>query len=125
MNVTKFREVIKERTRISVETQDEWDDGIEKCREKMIQILCEDIESSATFIETECSADELSWISEIWDDVAAKTQSIKFIRSLESAIKKFPEEDKKYYLRETIQFAYGAIEEDFEAEFQRSQECKL
>lgn len=117
MNIAKFREVIKERTRISVETLDEWDDGIEKCREEMIQNLCENIESSATFIETECSADELSWISEIWDDVASKTQSIKFIRSLESAIKKFPEEDQKYHLRETIQFAYGAIEQDFETEF--------
>ena len=117
MNVTKFREVIKERARIAVESQDEWDYGIEKCREEEIAILCEDIESTSVFIETECTADELSWISEIWDDVTAKTQSIRFIRSLEVAIKKYPEEDEKYHLRETLQFAYGAIDEDFEMEF--------
>lgn len=117
MNIAKFRESIKERIRISTDTLDEWDDGIEKCHKEQISILCEDIESSATFIETECTADELSWISEIWDDVAAKTQSIRFIRSLETAIKKYPEEDKKYHLRENLQCAYGAIDEEFEAEF--------
>lgn len=117
MNITKFREVIKERIRIAVDSQDEWDYGIKKCREEEIAILCEDIKSTSVFIETECTADELSWISEIWDDVATKTQSIRFIRSLEAAIKKYPEEDKKYHLRENIQSAYGAIDEDFEMEF--------
>lgn len=117
MNIAKFREVIKERIRISVETQDEWDDGIEKCHQEEISILCEDIQSTANFIETECSADDLSWISEIWEDIAAKTQSIRFIRSLETAIKKYPEEDRKYHLRENIQSAYGAIDKDFEMEF--------
>ncbi|MCF0215137.1 MAG: hypothetical protein HUK21_01530 [Fibrobacteraceae bacterium] len=117
MNIEKFHEIIQERIRISIETQDNWDYGIEKCREKVIEILSEDIEGSATYIETECTADELSWISEIWDTVAEKTQSIKFIRSLETAIKKYPEEDKKYHLRENIKFAYGAIDEDFEMEF--------
>ena len=117
MNIAKFRETIRERIRISVETQDEWDDGIEKCHQEEISILCEDIQGAADFIETECSADELSWISEIWDEVAAKTQCIRFIRSLETAIKKYPEEDKKYHLRENIRFAYGAIDKDFEMEF--------
>lgn len=98
MNIQAFMDSIRER----MSTDDNWDFAVNKCNEKEIEILCEDIEGTAAYIETQCTADELSWISEIWDHVAAKTQSIRFIRSLEVAIKKYPEEDENIIFEKTF-----------------------
>ena len=42
-------DIIKERIRISDETQDNWDYGIEQCWKKYVDILSADIEKSTDF----------------------------------------------------------------------------
>ena len=79
MNIEKFREAIKERKRISEECYDEWDYGIEKCWKQEIEILTEDIPSSILFLQNEWTADEYSWISEVIEDIAEKTNSYEFV----------------------------------------------
>ena len=90
MNIEKFREIQVEtrsshttpaptRKRISEECYDEWDYGIEKCWKQEIEILTEDIPSSILFLQNECTADEYSWISEVIEDIAEKTNSYEFV----------------------------------------------
>lgn len=95
----KFRDVLKERMQIHP------NDGYEaeKCWKKETEILSENIEETINFLDNECTADEFSWISEIFEDIAEKTQSKEFIDCLYRVAQKFPEECKKYNI-------YGSIE---------------
>ena len=75
MDINSFREVIKQRE----ETDDEWDYGIEQCWKKEIEILSEDIPSTIDFLKNECTDEEYSWISEVIEDIAEKTNSYEFV----------------------------------------------
>jgi len=112
MNIDKFREVIKERIRISVETQDEWDYGIDQCLKQEVEILSEDIAGAIEFLKNECTADEYSWIGEILEELIEKTKSKELLDCYKSLIKKFPEECKTYYIEETIKNAEMIIWKD-------------
>ena len=50
MNIEKFREIIKERIYVEKISKGEWQDGIDKCWKKEIEILSEDIPSSIYFL---------------------------------------------------------------------------
>lgn len=108
MRTEEFRKVIKER----IECPDEWDYGVERCWKKEIEILSEDVPSTIVFLMTECSADEYSWISEIIDDLAAKTQSRELVACFRSLMTKFPEECKKYNIERSIEYAEAELAEE-------------
>ena len=59
-------------------TDDEWDFGVKQCWDEEIAILSRNIEDTIAFLENDCTADEFSWLSEVFDDVAV------FIRSQRS-----------------------------------------
>ena len=50
MNISRFKEIIKEREKISKETQDNWDYGIEKCWTELIQLVSDNVDESINFI---------------------------------------------------------------------------
>jgi len=102
MNVEKFREIIKERIRISTETQDEWDYGIEQCWKQEVEILSEDISGTIEFLKNECTADEYSWISEVLEELAERTHSKELVDCYRSLMGKYPEECKTYYIEDII-----------------------
>ncbi len=54
------------------------------------------------FIKNDCTADEFSWMSEIWDDVVKKTKSKEFVDCIKATAKKFPEECAKYNIQGSI-----------------------
>ncbi len=107
MDITKFREVIQKREG----TDDEWSYGVEQCWALEIEILLEDVDSTIEFLLNECTAEEFSWISEIIDDLAEKSQSRKLIDAYKSLIKKYPEECEKYNILGSLEFAEAALEE--------------
>ena len=55
-------------------TDDEWDFGVKQCWDEEIAILSRNIEDTIAFLENDCTADEFSWLSEVFDDVAEKTR---------------------------------------------------
>ena len=75
-------------------TDDEWDYGVKQCWEEEIEILSRNIDDTIAFLENDCTADEFSWLSEVFDDVAEKTQSRAFVDCLYKVAKKFPDECK-------------------------------
>ncbi len=104
MDIIKFREVIKERIRLALDS-DEWDYGIEQCWKKEVEILSEDVNSTIEFLRDECTADEYSWISEVIDDLAEETNSRELVECYKALMSKFPEECKKYNVAGSIEFA--------------------
>ena len=105
MRVDDFRKVIQER----IDCPDEWDFGVERCWKKEIEILSEDIPSTIEFLKTECTSDEYSWISEVIEELAAKTQSKELVSCYRSLMKKFPEECAIYYIEGSVEGAEAEL----------------
>lgn len=109
MDINKFREVIKERIRISTECQDEWDYGIEQCWNQEVDILTEDIVSTIEFLENDCTADEYSWISEVLEKVVEQKPSKELVDCYRSLMSKYPEECEKYNIKGVVEIADNII----------------
>ena len=106
----KLVRILEERMRISEETQDNWDYGIEQCWEKEIELLSHNVNDTIMFFKNDCTAEEFSWLSEVFEQVAKKTQSQAFVDCLYNTAKKYPNICKKYHIDFVIQCADGAIE---------------
>ena len=91
----EFNKIIVERKRIADETQDNWDYGIEQCHEKILATITENLQEGISFLENECSPDDIYWVSEMFDEIAAKTQSKEFIEAIHRIHDKMPEDVKK------------------------------
>ncbi|EPI47127.1 hypothetical protein HMPREF1583_00623 [Gardnerella vaginalis JCP8151B] len=107
MDVQKFREVLKKRD----ETHDEYDYGLEICWKEEVEILSEDIPSTIEYLQSECTADEFVWISEIIEDLAEKTRSRELVECYKSLMAKFPEEAKRYHVDFCIECAEDFLED--------------
>ena len=90
-------------------TDDEWDYGVKKCWQEEIEILSRNIDDTIVFLENDCTADEFSWLSEVFDDVAEKPQSRAFVDCLYKVAKKYPETCKEYYIDRVLVYCEGAL----------------
>lgn len=105
MNVTDLRAELSHR--LALHPNDDF--GIEESWKKLTEILSENVDDTIAFLENDCTADEFSWLSEVFDDVAEKTQSKAFVDCLYRVAKKYPEECKKYYIDRVLMYAEGAL----------------
>lgn len=105
MNIGQFREVIKKREKC----HNEWSYGIEQCWQEEIRILAEDIPSTIEYLKHECTADEFSWISEIIEDLASKTQNRELVECYISLKDKFPDEYRICNIAESIECALSEL----------------
>ena len=85
-------------------------EAYEELWNKEIALFSSNLEETVSFIENEISADQLSWFCEILESLVEKTKSERIISSVENAVKKYPEEEKKYNLQGTIRSAKIFIE---------------
>ncbi len=99
--IEKIREIIKRREA----TNDEWQAGVEKCWAELTEALTEDIEVTRKFLLEDCTADEASWVSEVYDDIVYKTQSQEYIDLLRKSIDRFPEEAERHHMAENLDIA--------------------
>lgn len=107
--VEELREVFKLRDQIETISQGNDYDGIQKCWDREVSLLTADMNETLRYLEEECTADEFSWISEVFDDVIEITQSRRFIEALRKLAVKYPEETKKYNIISFIDSAEAAI----------------
>ena len=105
MNIKEFREVIKQREYVEEISSGEWEEGIEKCLKKEIEILSENIPSTIEFLNNECNAEEYSWISEVLEDVVEIVPSREFIQCYKALMTKFPEEYSAYKIAGVVERA--------------------
>lgn len=117
MRAEEFKKVIQRRIYVEEISRGEWQDGIEECWKKEIELLTEDIPSAMEFLQTECTPDEYSWISEVIDDIALKTKNREFVECYKSLMTKFADECEQYNIAGSIKFAEAALEtEDTDSE---------
>ena len=75
MNIQELRKVIAHY--ISLDDNDDF--ATQKCWDKMTDMLSEDVSATISFFKSDCTIEELYWISSIFEDIAAKTQSKELI----------------------------------------------
>lgn len=105
-NITSLFE---ERERISVETQDNWYDGIEHCNQELIKIFANNISEGIVFLNTDCSASQFVWLSEIIEDIIELTHSKEFLETYKILSAKYAEETLKFNIKSFIDSAESIL----------------
>ena len=101
MNSQTIRSIILKRE----QTNDEWEHGVEQCWEELASAISSDYDAARTFLLEDCTAEEASWVSEVFEEIVQKTQSQEFIDLLRASIERFPEEDKLHRMSEHLDMA--------------------
>ncbi len=104
----KIRKIIQKRAA----TNDEWQAGVEQCWDELTDALTENIEVTRKFLLEDCTADEASWVSEVYDDIVRKTQSREYIELLRKSIARFPEEAAKHHMKDSLDLAVRSMLSD-------------
>lgn len=85
-------------------------DAVDVLWDKEIKLFTEDINATIEFVKNDCTANQFSWMSEVWDDIVEKTKSKEFVDCIKATAKKFPEECSKFNIQGAIESAEGYLE---------------
>ena len=87
--------------------QDEDDYGISQINNELAELIASDVSDVIKFMceDPDCSGNVFAWWSEVFDEVARKTQSREAVEALKVAARRFPEACAKYNIAESIGFA--------------------
>ncbi|PXV84400.1 hypothetical protein C8E03_1321 [Lachnotalea glycerini] len=86
--LSEVKNVINER----IQTNDEDDFNIEKCRNKLIDFLSENVKQTINILE-QLDAKEVLYVSEVFEEIAYNLQSTEYIKCLRDIEKKYPNID--------------------------------
>lgn len=106
MITDKIRKGIERRASVD----DEWDYGIKQSWKNVLAIISENLEDTIYFIENDCTGDEFSWLSEIFNEIIDIFPTQRIIEALRKTAKKYPIEVKKYNINFCIDEAEGYLE---------------
>lgn len=76
----------------------------------MLAIISESLDDTVNFIENDCTPNEFSWLSEIYNKIIDIFPSQKIITTLRKTASKYPDEVEKYNLNYCIDEAEGYLE---------------
>lgn len=79
--------------------------------QKIIYRLCENIDETIAFLDTECSGNQLVWLSEIFDELAEESQSKALVDAFERTAQKYPIESKEFNLSYFLESARTFLEQ--------------
>ena len=77
-----------------------------------IELFARNIQDTIGFLDNDCTAEQLVWLSEVFEEISAKLQSWDFIDALGRCADKYPEECKVYNIKECIEYAIGQLNDD-------------
>ena len=77
MITEKLRKAIANRAA----TGDEWDYGVQQSWKEILSIISESLDDIVDFVENDCTADEFSWLSEIYNEIIDVFPSKRIITS--------------------------------------------
>ena len=83
----EIREIINNRKKLHPN-----DPKVEEYWEELTEVLVRDESETIDFLN-ECSEEDISWISEVFEDISEQLNSIVFIKALEKIEKKYPNLD--------------------------------
>lgn len=105
----KFHAILNRRRELEQDCDEEIT-RTEECWKDLSDLLSMDISSSIEFMMSpECTQDDFSMISEVFDDIARNTQSTEFINCLKTLADRYPEDAEKYNYAGCISFAECAL----------------
>jgi hypothetical protein len=70
-----------------------------------IELLTKNINETIEFLDNDCTGNQFVWMSEIFEEIAQKTQNREFIQCLYRTADRFPAETKEYNIISFIKFA--------------------
>ena len=111
MDREKFDKIIKKR-KFWNQFQEADPESMDKIWEDLTELLSEDINDTIKFMKNDINGTEFIWISEVFYEIADKTQSKEFINILYEIAKKFPKETDEHYILRSIEFAEEFIEDE-------------
>ena len=108
----EYPEIIKQRIKDDGldDTPDYWETSPTIKAE--IELFTRNLQETVQFLDSDCTADQLSWMSEVFEEISAKLQSWDFVDALERCADKYPEECKVYNIRGSIEYAIGQLDDD-------------
>ena len=103
--------------RLELERKNHWDElpnyeDVSLAIKPEIALFTRNLQETVQFLDNDCTADQLSWMSEVFEEISAKLQSWEFIDALKRAADRFPEECGTYNIRECISFAEGQLNDE-------------
>ena len=84
--------------------------------QKTIQLFTANLQETIDFLDHDCTADQFSWMSEVFDEISEKLQSWEFIDALRRTAAKYPEETRKYNVLRFIETAEGMLSDEVHAQ---------
>ena len=73
-------------------------------------IFSEDVSRSVAFIDTDCSDEELFWLSEVFADIAETTQSAAFVESIRARTTRVADPEWREDIRRAVTEAEKRLE---------------
>lgn len=62
----------------------------------MIELMSSNVDDTIHFLDKDCTGEQFVYLSEIFDEIAEKTQSHSLIAALRRCAKKYPKETEDY-----------------------------
>ena len=93
MDKQRVVDIIKRREHVAEVSQDEDNYGISQIDNELAELIASDVSAAIKFMceDPDCSGNVFAWWSEVFDEVARKTQSREFVEALKVAARHFPE----------------------------------
>ena len=107
----EYPEIIKQRIKDDGldDTPDYWETSPTiKCE---IELFTRNLQETIDFLDNDCTAEQLSWMAEVFEEISEKLQSWDFVDALRRVAEKYPEYSKKYHLSDTIAIAEAQLED--------------
>ena len=97
----EFEKLVEKRKNLNWDIDYEADPIIRE----MVSLMTADINSTIAFLKDDCSEEQFVWLSEIVDEITARTKSSEFIEELRKLCAKYPEAAEKYNIRYFVESA--------------------
>ncbi|MBR3019648.1 MAG: hypothetical protein IKH57_21635 [Clostridia bacterium] len=102
MNPQELRETLAHR--LSLELNDDF--ALMECWKQEVRILTADLPETITFLNS-CTEEEFYWVSEVFDDLIAQTQSKELFNTICSRAERIANPEFKASIATDIEFARG------------------
>ena len=79
--------------------------GTQKIWDKEIEILSRDMNQTIKFIENDCDDETFCWIGEVFEYVAARTQSREFVDAIKRRAEKVVDDQERQSVEVDIRYA--------------------
>lgn len=98
---SQYRAMLEERSNLHPED----DHGIEELWQRETEFLAADIQATIQFLKTECTPEEFTWMSEVFEDLIERTQSRELFAVLKETSEKYREETAQYHIEYSLKAA--------------------